>query len=212
MDDAVLVDEARGLEDLEDDLDGITRSRGWATGNERLERAAREMLHRDEVRAVARSVIERAHDVRMPEAPCPAGFAAEPLRGQFVLAEHVVRTLIATSSPPVRSRARYTVAVPPAPSRSSTSYRPAITLRRAPARSRAGCADCRGRPTSRTLRAACRGRRRTSTNSPGGYSTARISTPTPPPKRSHAPRQRSPRTTLARRSDSHMVRNERRSA
>ena len=68
MDDAPPVREPSGLEDLDRDVDRADRIEWGLFADELLERAARQILHRDVVGVVERAAVVHADDIRVLEA------------------------------------------------------------------------------------------------------------------------------------------------
>ena len=93
MDDAVTVGEAGRLEDLDRDVDRPQLIDRSLLPDQLLERAAREVLHRDVVRVVVLAAVVDADDVRVLEAGGGLGLAPEALDEARVLGEPVVQEL-----------------------------------------------------------------------------------------------------------------------
>ena len=93
VDHAVAVGEARGLEDLRADVDHALLCQRRLGGHDVLERAPREVLHRDVVGALVLAAVEDAHHVRVVEAGGRLRLAAEALHELLVLREAPVQHL-----------------------------------------------------------------------------------------------------------------------
>ena len=89
----LLVREAGGAQDLDDDVDRAVRRHRRLLADELLERAAVEELHRDVVGAVPLAAVEDADDVGVLEAGGRGGLAAEALDELLVLGEAAVEQL-----------------------------------------------------------------------------------------------------------------------
>ena len=93
VDDAVAVGEARGLEDLDRDVDRAQLVDRRLAPDQLLERATREVLHRDVVGVVVGAAVVDADDVRVLEAGGCLRLAPEPLDEARVLGEPAVEEL-----------------------------------------------------------------------------------------------------------------------
>src|SRR6202020_249412 len=91
--DAPPVREPSGLEDLDRDVDRPDRIEWGLLADELLERAARQVLHRDVVGAVGRTSRGHADDVRVLEARGRVRLPAEPLDEPRVLGEALIEKL-----------------------------------------------------------------------------------------------------------------------
>ena len=93
MDHAAPVREPRRLEDLDRDVDRADRVQRRLLADQLLERPARQVLHRDVVRAVERAPVVDADDVRVLEPGRGLRLAPEALDEVRVLREPAVQQL-----------------------------------------------------------------------------------------------------------------------
>jgi hypothetical protein len=93
VDHAVAMREARGLEDLQPQVDHALLRQRRLRGHDVLERSTRQELHRDVVGALVLTAVEDAHHVRMVQAGGRLGLAAEALDEFLVLGEAAMEHL-----------------------------------------------------------------------------------------------------------------------
>ncbi len=93
VDDAAPVGEAGGEQDLHDDVDRIAGRQRAVLAHDRLQRASRQVLHRDVVGAVPLAAIEHGDHIGVGEPGGAGGLAAEALDELLVLGEAMVQQL-----------------------------------------------------------------------------------------------------------------------
>ena len=93
VDDPALVREARGAQDLRDDVDRRGRVERPLLAHDRLQRAPGDVLHRDVVGPVPLAAVEDRDDVRVRERGGARGLAAEALDELLVFGEVMVQHL-----------------------------------------------------------------------------------------------------------------------
>ena len=99
------------------------RQRAFA-GHQRLERLAAHELHDHQPLAIVLEQLVDGGDAGVIEPRDGDGFGAKAFGDRFGSFSSALSTLIATSRCSVSSRARYTVPMPPRPTRSRTRYLP----------------------------------------------------------------------------------------
>ena len=120
VDDAAAVGEPRRLEDLDRDVDRADRVERRLLADQLLERAAREVLHRDVVGAVVGAAVVDADDVRVLQAGGGLRLAAEALDEAGVLGEPAVQQLQRDLAPELLVLGQEHVGHAAAPSREMT--------------------------------------------------------------------------------------------
>ena len=114
------VGEAGGLENLDRDVDRPDRVQRGLLADQLLERATRQVLHRDVEGAVVGAAVVDADDVRVLKSSGRLRLATKALDEPGSSAKRRCRSLSATLRPSCWSSARNTSAMPPAPRRETT--------------------------------------------------------------------------------------------